>query len=81
MLATMTSKGQFTLPVELRRQFDLKPGDRLDFQTTSDGTVSVHPVKAGILALAGIARPADGRRRSLKEMEEAIAKGRGTKRA
>jgi len=29
--ATLTSKGQITLPAELRRRWGLKPGDRIDF--------------------------------------------------
>jgi AbrB family looped-hinge helix DNA binding protein len=37
---TLTSKGQVTLPVELRRSWDLKQGDQLDFVLTED--VSVH---------------------------------------
>ena len=81
MVATMTSKGQITLPVGLRRQMGLKPGDRLDFATAADGTVSVRMVKSGILGLAGIARPADGRRRTLKEMDKAIAQGRRSAKA
>jgi len=39
--STLTSKGQITLPVELRRRWDLKPGDRLDFSLDLDGRVVV----------------------------------------
>jgi AbrB family looped-hinge helix DNA binding protein len=38
---TLTSKGQITLPVELRRSWDLKQGDQLDFVLTEDGSVQV----------------------------------------
>lgn len=37
--STLTSKGQITLPVQLRRRWDLKPGDRLDFALEPDGRV------------------------------------------
>jgi len=37
--STLTSKGQITLPVELRRRWDLKPGDQLDFSLQEDGRV------------------------------------------
>lgn len=37
--STLTSKGQITLPVQLRRRWDLKPGDRLDFALETDGRV------------------------------------------
>jgi AbrB family looped-hinge helix DNA binding protein len=39
--STLTSKGQITLPVELRRRWGLKPGDRLDFTLEADGRVVV----------------------------------------
>jgi AbrB family looped-hinge helix DNA binding protein len=29
--ATLTSKGQLTIPVELRRRWELKSGDQLEF--------------------------------------------------
>jgi AbrB family looped-hinge helix DNA binding protein len=37
--STLTTKGQITLPVELRRRWDLKPGDRIDFCLEDDGRV------------------------------------------
>lgn len=76
MVATLTSKGQITLPVGLRRQLGLKSGDRVDFVTGLDGTVTVRPVRNALLELAGMAKPIDGRRRSLREMEAAISAGR-----
>jgi AbrB family looped-hinge helix DNA binding protein len=39
--ATLTSKGQITLPVELRRRWDLKIGDELDFALDGDNRVVV----------------------------------------
>ena len=36
---TLSSKGQITLPVELRRRWDLKPGDCIDFCLEDDGRV------------------------------------------
>jgi len=35
--ATLTSKGQTTIPREVRAFLKLKPGDRLEFQFQSDG--------------------------------------------
>lgn len=35
--AKITSKGQVTVPVEIRRLLGASPGDKLDFQLTPDG--------------------------------------------
>lgn len=37
--ATLTSKGQITLPVVLRRLWDLNSGDEVDFTLQDDGRV------------------------------------------
>lgn len=36
-IATITSKGQITIPVEIRRLLGAKTGDKLAFEPTSDG--------------------------------------------
>ena len=38
---TLTSKGQITLPVELRRSWNLRQGDQLDFVLADDGSVRI----------------------------------------
>ncbi|HUW64842.1 MAG TPA: AbrB/MazE/SpoVT family DNA-binding domain-containing protein [Spirochaetia bacterium] len=43
--STLTSKGQITVPVAWRRQFDLQPGDELLFHVGPDGEVRVHTRK------------------------------------
>ena len=37
--STLTSKGQITLPVVLRRLWDLHSGDEIDFTLQEDGRV------------------------------------------
>ena len=39
--ATLTSKGQFTLPAEIRQALGLRPGDRLGFELTDDNELKV----------------------------------------
>lgn len=38
--ATVTSKGQITIPVEIRTKLDLQTGDRVDFVIDESGRVS-----------------------------------------
>jgi AbrB family looped-hinge helix DNA binding protein len=38
---TLTSKGQVTLPIELRRSWRLEQGDQIDFVLVEDGSVQV----------------------------------------
>ena len=40
--ATLTSKGQITLPADIRRDFDLQPGDRLVFFRALSGDLRLH---------------------------------------
>lgn len=42
MKATITSKGQITIPVRVRRRLGLKPGDVVDFDETADCLLA-HP--------------------------------------
>ncbi|MDF1521530.1 MAG: AbrB/MazE/SpoVT family DNA-binding domain-containing protein [Trueperaceae bacterium] len=41
--ATMTSKGQITIPVEVRKQLGLGRGDRVEF-TLEDGAAVLRPL-------------------------------------
>ncbi len=43
--ATITSKGQITVPRDIRRALGVRPGDRLLFESDSAG-VRVRPVRA-----------------------------------
>lgn len=43
--ATLTSKGQITLPAELRRLWRLKPGDRINFSLEADEKVVLTRLK------------------------------------
>lgn len=74
MQATITSKGQVTVPKMVRDRLHLRPGDRLEFLVDEDGTLRVVPVTASLRQLKGmVQRPT--RAVSLSEMEEVIAKG------
>ena len=57
---TITSKGQITLPRQVRDALDLRCGDQLIFVVV-DGLAQVYPVhRRGIMSLAGSVTPPDG---------------------
>jgi AbrB family looped-hinge helix DNA binding protein len=45
VFATLTSKGQITLPKEIRDRLGLDAGSMLDFQLLADNTITFRPVK------------------------------------
>ena len=69
--ATMTSKGQITVPKEVRVKLGLKAGDRVRFIVEDDGRVLLLPAKRDISELVGIL-PKPKRPLSIEEMDEAI---------
>jgi antitoxin PrlF len=72
--ATVTSKGQVTLPVEARRRLGIRAGTRLEFIIKDDGRLEVVRVGGSVRDLKGML-PRPGRTLSLGDMEAAIAKG------
>lgn len=54
MYATLTSKGQITLPKKVRDQLKLKPGDQLRFDALPDGTLIARPATRSAESLIGI---------------------------
>jgi antitoxin PrlF len=76
--ATITSKGQVTVPKIVRDRLHLRPGDKLEFLVDEDGTLRVVPVTASLRQLKGMVQKTK-RAVSLSEMGEAIAKGAATR--
>jgi AbrB family looped-hinge helix DNA binding protein len=54
--AKLTSKGQITLPAQLRRALGLKPGDEVTFVKRKDGEFYIRPRTHSIADLLGIVR-------------------------
>lgn len=52
--ATLTSKGQTTIPKEIRDSLGMKPGDGMTFTLMPDGTVILRVKSKSIMGLAGI---------------------------
>lgn len=74
--ATMTTKGQVTVPKAIRDHLKLRAGDRLSFIVAADGSVTIRPMTASVTTLKGIV-PAAPRVVTIEEMNQAI-KRRGT---
>lgn len=72
-MATVTSKGQITIPKEVRDDLHLRPGDRVEFRRDAGGTFVLRPVRRSILDLAGMLRYR-GRPVPVEEMDAAIRK-------
>ena len=70
--ATITSKGQVTLPREVRATLGVSAGDRLDFVRMEDGNYAIVPASHSIRSLRGLL-PRLERPVSLEEMDAAIA--------
>lgn len=66
--ATVTSKGQITIPSDVRRALGLEPGDQLGFRR--DGRVVALPRRVD---LAGSMPPRGGTGRSLSELRAEVS--------
>ncbi len=52
--ATLTSKGQTTIPKEIRESLGMKPGDQMTFTLMPDATVIMRVKSKSVTALAGV---------------------------
>jgi antitoxin PrlF len=71
--ATITSKGQLTLPKEVRSRLGVGAGDQVEFRIESDGTITVLPAKGAALHLFGLLRNTDAEAISIEDMDRAIS--------
>jgi AbrB family looped-hinge helix DNA binding protein len=51
--AVLTSKGQTTIPKDVRQHLGLEPGDRIEFVLTEDKTVLLRPATRAVTDLKG----------------------------
>ncbi len=72
--ATVTSKGQITIPAKVRDALGLDAGDRLEFVPLEEGGFAIIPANKSIHDLKGmLAKP--GKSISIEQMNKAIARG------
>ena len=78
--ATVTSKGQLTLPKAIRDLLRLGAGDRVDFVVRDDGTVVLRPATVDVRELKGLLHRKNLTPLSVEAMN-AIIRRRGAGRA
>jgi antitoxin PrlF len=54
--STLTSKGQTTIPKDIRERLHMKAGDRMTFTLMPDGTVLLRIKNKSVMSLAGSLR-------------------------
>jgi len=74
--ATLTSKGQVTIPAEVRKALKLETGSRIEFVEISEGQFAIVAATSSVQALKVILRKPT-KPVSLEDMERSIA-ARGT---
>lgn len=77
--ATITSKGQMTIPKKIRDLLHLEAGDRIDFIIGRDGKVVIEPATIDVRDLEGILHQRGRRPVSLAAMDKAVKRRFGKK--
>jgi AbrB family looped-hinge helix DNA binding protein len=54
--ATMTTKGQVTIPLDVRERLGLDAGDRIEFVELETGAYAIRPAVADVRSLKGLLR-------------------------
>ena len=81
MLATLTSKGQLTLPKAARDALDLKTGQRFQVDVSDAGDLILKPQRAHPLAVRGILKSPHAKALTQREMDAGIKAQLATKHA
>ena len=74
-VSTLTSKGQITIPKEIREKFHLRMGQRVEFHVTAKGELMLKPGNRDVRLLKGFIRSSNRKAVTVEEMNEAIAAG------
>lgn len=72
MEATLTSKGQLTLPKPARDQLGLTTGSTFEVRITKGGDIVLSPIRCNPMSIAGILKQAQQRAMTVQEMDKAI---------
>lgn len=73
--ATITSKGQITIPAQVREDLGLQAGDRVEFVRTEPRKYQIIPATVSVQDLKGMLYKKGRKPVSIEEMNAAIAWG------
>jgi hypothetical protein len=73
--ATITTKGQVTIPKEIRDYLNLDTGSKVDFVIDENGIVKLIPLNVSIKNLSGILHKKGMIAATLEEMGQTISEG------
>lgn len=74
MFATLTSKGQLTLPKEIRDRLNLDAGAILDFQVQADDTITARHVQPDARRMWGLLKSPHAEPLTIEQTDEAVSK-------
>jgi AbrB family looped-hinge helix DNA binding protein len=72
LTATLTTKGQITIPLEVRERLGLKAGDQIEFQLGPSGEVVITSKRIPFEEIQGILRSPGQKAVSVREMDKGI---------
>lgn len=72
--ATLTSKGQITIPIEVRNALGLDAGDRVEFVEVEKGRFAIVAATRSVQELKGLFQGKRSKPVSISEMNAAIAR-------
>ena len=72
--STLTSKGQTTIPKDIRNHLKLRTGDQIDFVIEPDGSVVIRPATVHVRELKGILHRKGMKPLSVNAMNAAVRK-------
>ncbi len=74
LAAKVTSKGQVTIPKNIRQHLKIDQGDKIEFFVGENGAVIISPIKTDVRDLKGIITKPN-KPVSIEDMKEAIIAG------
>ncbi|MFP4580019.1 MAG: AbrB/MazE/SpoVT family DNA-binding domain-containing protein [Candidatus Sumerlaeia bacterium] len=79
--AKVSSKGQITIPQDVRESLHLEPGDRVSFELSDSNEVIMRVLNRSVADVFGKYKKPGQQRKSVAQMEKAVAENMRKKRA